>query len=150
AIAAVIAADWANANQLPAGTAAPNNTDYRNAASDPAATPTFVNPTKPSRNTTNMLFLLNHAEFMHELPDAYLADVLPIAKKIAVALAGAPYNILQVPHVHFHVIPKTESEGLGVGWKSQATDHAKFAALAAELRDKIAAAGAAAGAAPTL
>ncbi|KAJ1567657.1 hypothetical protein HK405_005223, partial [Cladochytrium tenue] len=37
----------------------------------------------------------DHAEFMHELPDAYLADALPIAKKIAVALGGAPYNILQ-------------------------------------------------------
>lgn len=33
---------------------------------------------------------------MHELPDNYLADVLPIAKKIALALGAENYNILQV------------------------------------------------------
>ncbi|KAG6379414.1 HIT domain-containing protein [Boletus reticuloceps] len=73
---------------------------------------------------------------MHELPDEYLADALPIAKKIALAQGLENYNILQVcphlflsircvitymphlvqnngriahqqvDHVHFHVIPK--------------------------------------------
>lgn len=73
---------------------------------------------------------------MHELPDEYLADALPIAKKIALAQGLEDYNILQVclpflsypftashldvapsqnngrlahqevDHVHFHVIPK--------------------------------------------
>jgi hypothetical protein len=33
---------------------------------------------------------------MHELPDEYLADALPIAKKIAVAQGVENYNILQV------------------------------------------------------
>ena len=33
---------------------------------------------------------------MHELPDEYLADMLPIAKKIAVAQGVEDYNILQV------------------------------------------------------
>lgn len=32
---------------------------------------------------------------MHELPDEYLQDVLPIAKKIAIAQGVADYNILQ-------------------------------------------------------
>jgi hypothetical protein len=33
---------------------------------------------------------------MHELPDEYLADALPLAKKIAVANGAENYNILQV------------------------------------------------------
>jgi hypothetical protein len=33
---------------------------------------------------------------LHELPDEYLADALPIAKKIAIAQGAENYNILQV------------------------------------------------------
>jgi diadenosine tetraphosphate (Ap4A) HIT family hydrolase len=72
---------------------------------------------------------------LHELPDEYLHDVLPIAKRIALAQGVPNYNVLQnngriahqvnyvaytpcsilpkpfsipqeVAHVHFHVIPK--------------------------------------------
>ncbi|PIL27358.1 hypothetical protein GSI_10505 [Ganoderma sinense ZZ0214-1] len=63
---------------------------------------------------------------MDQVPDEYLAEILPLAKKIAKALGVVDYNILQnngkiahqhVFHVHFHVIPKpNEAEGLGVGW----------------------------------
>lgn len=38
----------------------------------------------------------DHAEKMHQLPDEYLTDALPIAKKIALALGCENYNILQV------------------------------------------------------
>ncbi|KAN0088058.1 HIT-like domain containing protein [Tylopilus felleus] len=64
----------------------------------------------------------DHAIKMHELPDEYLADALPIAKKIALAQGLDNYNFLQnngrlahqeVDHVHFHVIPKpNETEGV--------------------------------------
>jgi hypothetical protein len=40
--------------------------------------------------------VVDHAVKMHELPDEYLADALPIAKKIAVAQGAENYNILQV------------------------------------------------------
>ncbi|KAI9489116.1 HIT-like domain-containing protein [Zychaea mexicana] len=68
-----------------------------------------------------------HAEFFHQVPDEYLADALPVAKKIAAASKLDQYNVLQnngklanqaVPHVHFHIIPKpTEEQGLGLRWK---------------------------------
>ncbi|KAG6824551.1 hypothetical protein H0H92_006492 [Tricholoma furcatifolium] len=70
-----------------------------------------------------------HAEKMHELPDEHLADILPIAKKIAIAQRVADFNILQnngriahqeVPHVHFHLIPKPSvEEGLKIDWPAQ-------------------------------
>ncbi|KAG8983378.1 hypothetical protein FRB94_007005 [Tulasnella sp. JGI-2019a] len=72
-----------------------------------------------------------HAEKLHEVPDESLADVMPIAKKIALAIGSPDYNILQnngaiahqvVKHVHFHVIPKpaeSDKEGLVIGWPQQ-------------------------------
>ena len=45
--------------------------------------------------------VVDHAEKLHQLPDEYLADMLPIAKKIAVAQGAENYNILQVGgHLH--------------------------------------------------
>ena len=35
-------------------------------------------------------------EKLHEVPDEYFADVLPTAKKIALALGVENYNLLQV------------------------------------------------------
>jgi diadenosine tetraphosphate (Ap4A) HIT family hydrolase len=44
---------------------------------------------------TGSTHFLDHAEKMHELPDENLSDVMPIAKKIAVAQGLENYNILQ-------------------------------------------------------
>lgn len=66
---------------------------------------------------------------LHELSDdsaAALGRVLPRLCRAVVAATGASaYNVLQnngasahqaVMHVHFHIIPKTGSKGLGIGW----------------------------------
>ena len=54
------------------------------------------------RNHTGVLYAsypradtIDHAAKLHELPDEYLADAMPVAKKIAVALGAENYNILQ-------------------------------------------------------
>ncbi len=50
-----------------------------------------------TRTWNNILWVcLAHAQKLHELPDEYLADALPITKKIALALGCEDYNILQV------------------------------------------------------
>ena len=40
--------------------------------------------------------MTDHAEFFHQVPDEYLADALPVAKKIAAASNLKQYNVLQV------------------------------------------------------
>ena len=45
---------------------------------------------------TDVTIRKDHVVKMHELPDEYLADALPIAKKIALAQGLENYNILQV------------------------------------------------------
>ncbi|MFO7561879.1 MAG: HIT family protein [Enhygromyxa sp.] len=67
--------------------------------------------------------------YLHELDDEYAAAigrVLPRVARAVLAASGAEaYNILQnngrgahqaVFHVHFHVIPKIDRKGLGIGW----------------------------------
>ncbi|KAF9310926.1 hit family protein 1 [Linnemannia elongata] len=85
----------------------------------------------------------HHAQFLHELPDAEMADLLPTAKKVALAIGCKDYNILQnngriahqvVDHVHFHVIPKPNAdEGLVMEWKTKETNGDKLE----ELRKRI-------------
>jgi len=63
-----------------------------------------------------------HAVTIADLPDEYLRDIMPIAKKVALSTGVKDFNILQnngklafqhVDHVHFHVIPKpNEEEGM--------------------------------------
>ncbi|KAE8373795.1 HIT-like domain-containing protein [Aspergillus bertholletiae] len=88
-----------------------------------------------------------HGEKLTDIPDEYLNEILPVAKKLAQAADAKDFNVLQnngtiahqvVPHVHFHMIPKpNETEGLGVGWPTQATDMDKLKALHEELKSKM-------------
>ncbi|KAF8594122.1 HIT-like protein [Ceratobasidium sp. AG-I] len=90
-----------------------------------------------------------HGEKLHDIPDEYLADALPIAKKLAIATGATDYNILQnngkiahqvVPHVHFHVIPKpsaTDTEGLVIGWPTQKLEKEELQKVFEEIKSKL-------------
>ncbi|KAJ3275053.1 hypothetical protein HDV01_001559 [Terramyces sp. JEL0728] len=87
-----------------------------------------------------------HAQFMHQVPDEALADILPVAKKVALALGPQNYNILQnngrlahqeVEHVHFHIIPKDEYGGLGITWNTQKPSQDELKELCLTLVEKI-------------
>jgi histidine triad (HIT) family protein len=86
--------------------------------------------------------------FLHELSDeqaAAIGRVLPrIARAVMSATGATAYNVLQnngaeahqaVFHVHFHIIPRQGSAGLGVGWKPGKLDDGE--ALAASIRAAI-------------
>lgn len=88
-----------------------------------------------------------HGARLHNIPDEYLSDILPVTRRIAQALqldnATANYNILQnngklahqvVDHVHFHLIPKPDSEqGLQVGWPAKDADFEELGAFHKQL-----------------
>ncbi|KAI9225053.1 HIT-like protein [Blastocladiella britannica] len=93
----------------------------------------------------------HHGERLHDIPTDQLAEVLPVAKQIVDALRVETgledYNILQnnghaahqeVPHVHFHIIPKRSSaDGLGIKWA--VSEDAKDMAKISDLHKKLAA-----------
>ncbi|KAN0079079.1 HIT-like domain containing protein [Elaphomyces granulatus] len=88
-----------------------------------------------------------HGVKLTDIPDEDLTEILPVAKRIAIASGAENFNILQnngriahqfVDHVHFHMIPKpNEIEGLGVQWPMQETDMEKLKALHAEIKSKM-------------
>jgi histidine triad (HIT) family protein len=74
---------------------------------------------------------------------AAIGRVLPrIARAVLVATGAEDFNVLQnngasahqlVPHVHFHIIPKLDGRGLGVGWTPLKAENADLAALSAKI-----------------
>lgn len=92
-----------------------------------------------------------HGAKLHDIPDEYLLDVLPVTKKIAKALdldtTETGYNVLQnngriahqeVDHVHFHLIPKPDDKtGLVVGWPAKQADMDQLSQFHKELLSKL-------------
>lgn len=91
-----------------------------------------------------------HGERLHDVPEEYLQDVLPLTRRIALTAfgeAGIAYNVLQnngrlahqeVDHVHFHIIPKRdEGEGLGIKWATKEISRDDLANFASDLRGKL-------------
>ena len=83
---------------------------------------------------------------LSEESSAAIGKVLPrIARAVMEATGATSFNILQnngaaahqaVMHVHFHIIPKYDDAGLGIGWKAtKLGDDAE--ALAAAIADAL-------------
>jgi histidine triad (HIT) family protein len=86
------------------------------------------------------------AATLDELSDASaaaLGRVLPRICRAIIAVTGVrEYNVLEnngvgahqaVPHVHFHIIPKSDSAGLGIHWPA-GSPPSDAASLASQLR----------------
>ncbi|KAF3923424.1 hypothetical protein ABW21_db0206672 [Orbilia brochopaga] len=88
-----------------------------------------------------------HGEKLTDIPDDELAELLPTAKKLALAVGAKDFNILQnngriahqvVDHVHVHMIPKpNEEEGLKIGWPAKEADKSELSAYLEELKGKL-------------
>jgi histidine triad (HIT) family protein len=87
---------------------------------------------------------------LHQLSDdaaAALGRTLPrIARAVLKATGATAYNVLQnngaeahqaVFHVHFHIIPKVGTQGLGIGWKPGSFDQGEAEALAGAIQSAI-------------
>lgn len=98
-----------------------------------------------------LLIPKERAAKLHELSDdsaAALGRVLPRLCRAVVAATGVEdYNVLQnngaaahqaVLHVHFHIIPKTNGGGLGVGWPARKLDAGDAQRLQARIVEALA------------
>lgn len=47
----------------------------------------------------------DHVEKFHDLPEDQMADILPVARKIALALGLVDYNLLQVCSTFLFLLP---------------------------------------------
>ncbi|MCH7961511.1 MAG: HIT family protein [Planctomycetes bacterium] len=87
------------------------------------------------------------AETLDALSDesaAAIGRALPrICRAVMRATGASAYNVLQnngsaahqvVMHVHFHIIPRFQDRGLGIGWEARSLDAEEGAALAEGIR----------------
>lgn len=85
-----------------------------------------VNPIAPGHT---LVIPKQRAAYVHELSDesaAAIGRVLPrLCRAVMEATGAKHYNLLQnngapahqaVFHVHFHIIPRIDRQGLGIGW----------------------------------
>lgn len=105
-----------------------------------------VNPLSPGHTLVIPKEVAATLDQLSDEASAAIGRVLPrIARAVLLATGATAFNILQnngasahqaVFHVHFHVIPRLEGRGLGVGWTPLAVDASELLAL----REKIASA----------
>ena len=89
--------------------------------------------------------------FVHELSDescAAIGRVLPrLSRAVMQATGATDYNVLQnngtgahqvVMHVHFHIIPRTETDGLGLRWPAGSLDDDDAEELVSAIRASLA------------
>lgn len=87
---------------------------------------------------------------LHELSEdsaAAIGRVLPMLCRAVVHATGAEaYNVLQnngkdahqaVMHVHFHIIPKSRKQGLGIEWKPGELDDQTARELLAKMQESL-------------
>lgn len=85
-----------------------------------------INPLAPGHT---LVVPKRQVELLHELPADEAGDLGrclgAIAQQVIAAVGVRAYNILQnngaasgqeVPHVHFHIIPRVPGDGLGYRW----------------------------------
>ena len=70
-------------------------------------------------------------------------QLVVLARRIVAATGAEAYNVLlnngqaagqEVPHVHFHIIPRRTGDGLGFRWRPQQRSNEELAALAQRIQ----------------
>ena len=70
-------------------------------------------------------------------------QLVGLARRIVAATGTEAYNVLlnngqaagqEVPHVHFHIIPRRTGDGLGFRWRPQQRSNEELAALAERIQ----------------
>jgi histidine triad (HIT) family protein len=105
----------------------------------------------PSSRGHMLVVPKNHTENIFEIPESDLATLFKAVKKCAGAAKDAlradGITILQlngkasdqiVPHLHIHVIPRWENDGLSVStWEMKPGDMEEIQAIARKIREHI-------------
>lgn len=104
----------------------------------------------PSHKGHTIVLPKYHAANLFELPDDIAAKALPVVKKIAAAIKEETgcdgINILQnngtaagqsVFHLHIHIIPRFENDGILPVWPQGAYEDGEAAEVAEKIRKRI-------------
>jgi histidine triad (HIT) family protein len=106
-----------------------------------------INPLSPGHTLVIPKEQVATLDALSDESAAAIGRVLPrISRAVLRATGASDFNVLQnngvaahqaVFHVHFHIIPKLDDQGLGIGWKQQPFDHEHGKQLAAQIADGV-------------
>ncbi len=104
----------------------------------------------PAAKGHTILLVKQHTPNLFETEDSILSKALPVAKKIAVGLKKAlgcdGVNILQnngtsagqsVFHLHIHIIPRYEKDGLVIPWNTKTYTDGEAELLSKKIKEHI-------------
>ena len=104
----------------------------------------------PAAKGHSLIIPKQHFENIYSTDDAYLAKLLPVAKKVANALKKTfncdGVNIVQnnepaagqtVFHLHVHVIPRYNDDKVGITWQQHEVDQDEQKKLADEIANNF-------------
>lgn len=87
-----------------------------------------------------------HAANLWEIDEASLRDTIAAARTVALGMkaslgldsmnlvqANGPWALQSVNHLHFHLIPRKEQDGIPLDWGLNPGDHNKIKALAGKI-----------------
>ncbi len=106
-----------------------------------------IAPLKPGHT---LMIPRNHYELLTDMPGEELAALMRNAPQIARAVVEVTkaegFNIFQtngacsgqvVPHVHFHIIPRYEGDGLGFRWMPESYEEGKMERLREDIASEL-------------
>lgn len=106
-----------------------------------------VNPLSPGHTLVIPKEAVATLDQLSDESAAAIGRVLPrVARAVMAATGATAYNILQnngaaahqaVFHVHFHLIPRVEDKGLGIGWSPAAIPSSELASLAEQIARRL-------------
>ncbi|MDF1663672.1 MAG: HIT family protein [Planctomycetota bacterium] len=89
-------------------------------------------------------------QYIEDVPDEMLGALIKSVKRVGqamtTALGGKDYNLIvnngpiagqEVPHVHFHIVPREPGDGLRTGWKQGKLNNDEAKDLAESVRKAL-------------
>ncbi|HLD58072.1 MAG TPA: HIT family protein [archaeon] len=91
-----------------------------------------------------------HFETLSEIPKKDLQELVlavqEVARQIVILVGADGFNVIQsnkksagqvIPHLHFHIIPRTEGDALNFDWQHIEQDKEELAAFGKSLKQKL-------------
>jgi len=106
-----------------------------------------INPLAPGHV---LVIPKRHAPNLWEIEDGSLRETMAAARRVALAMktalgldslnlvqANGPWALQSVDHLHFHLVPRREGDGVPLDWFLTPGDHDKIKALAAKIASAL-------------
>ncbi|MCR4368905.1 MAG: HIT family protein [archaeon] len=104
----------------------------------------------PSAKGHSLVIPKNHHATMLDIPEAELKDVISTVQKVGAAIMKATnadgFNVLQnnreaagqvIPHLHFHVIPRTIGDSLKLSFGSQKAEEEELKEYEKRVKEQL-------------